>query len=189
MQTTLSAALILLAAATVQAVAQPSTATSGTTAPGMTAPGMTTPGMTTPGMTTPGMTMPPAGGSGGTSHSAGDASPSSVSPSSVSPSSVSPSSGSPSSGSPSSVSPSTGAFRQANRKMMHGMMVPMSGDPDRDFVAGMLPHHQGAVDMAKVELQYGKDPEMRQLATDIVGAQEKEIGQMKVWQAKHPATH
>jgi uncharacterized protein (DUF305 family) len=72
---------------------------------------------------------------------------------------------------------------------MHGMMVPMSGDPDRDFVAGMLPHHQGAVDMAKVELQYGKDPEMRQLATDIVGAQEKEIGQMKVWQAKHPATH
>jgi hypothetical protein len=169
MQTTLSAALILLAAATVPAVAQPSTATSGTTAPGMTAPGMTTPGMTTPGMT-----MPPAGGSGGTSHSAGDASPSSVSPSS---------------GSPSSVSPSTGAFRQANRKMMHGMMVPMSGDPDRDFVAGMLPHHQGAVDMAKVELQYGKDPEMRQLATDIVGAQEKEIGQMKVWQAKHPATH
>jgi hypothetical protein len=184
MQTTLSAALILLAAATVPAVAQPSTATSGTTAPGMTAPGMTTPGMTTPGMTTPGMTMPPAGGSGGTSHSAGDASPSSVSPSSVSPSSVS-----PSSVSPSSVSPSTGAFRQANRKMMHGMMVPMSGDPDRDFVAGMLPHHQGAVDMAKVELQYGKDPEMRQLATDIVGAQEKEIGQMKVWQAKHPATH
>jgi hypothetical protein len=174
MQTTLSAALILLAAATVPAVAQPSAATSGTTAPGMTAPGMTTPGMTTPGMTMPGMTMPPAGGSGGTSHSAGDASPSSVSPSS---------------GSPSSVSPSTGAFRQANRKMMHGMMVPMSGDPDRDFVAGMLPHHQGAVDMAKVELQYGKDPEMRQLATDIVGAQEKEIGQMKVWQAKHPATH
>jgi hypothetical protein len=174
MQTTLSAALILLAAATVPAVAQPSAATSGTMAPGMTAPGMTTPGMTTPGMTMPGMTMPPAGGSGGTSHSAGDASPSSVSPSS---------------GSPSSVSPSTGAFRQANRKMMHGMMVPMSGDPDRDFVAGMLPHHQGAVDMAKVELQYGKDPEMRQLATDIVGAQEKEIGQMKVWQAKHPATH
>lgn len=71
---------------------------------------------------------------------------------------------------------------------MYSMMGAMSGDADRDFVAGMLPHHQGAVDMAKVELRYGKDPEMRRLAESIVEAQDKEIGQMHAWQAKHVTT-
>lgn len=73
---------------------------------------------------------------------------------------------------------------------MHDMMVGMhqsmpTGNTDVDFVRMMLPHHQAAVDMAKTELQYGKDPELKALATDIVAAQDKEIAMMKAWQAKH----
>jgi uncharacterized protein (DUF305 family) len=80
--------------------------------------------------------------------------------------------------------PSTTAYKQAMDKMHHGMMVPYTGNADRDFVAGMIPHHQGAVEMAQVELKYGTDPDLRKLAQDIVAAQEKEIAFMKAWQAK-----
>jgi uncharacterized protein (DUF305 family) len=53
--------------------------------------------------------------------------------------------------------------------------APMTGDPDHDFAAMMIPHHQGAVDMAKAELIYGKDPVLRRLAQEIVVTQEQEI--------------
>ena len=85
------------------------------------------------------------------------------------------------------TSPSTKAFKAADENVMKDMDRPMSGNADRDFVAGMLPHHGGAVDMARVEIQYGKDPEMLRLARGIIAAQEKEIALMKTWQAKHPA--
>lgn len=83
------------------------------------------------------------------------------------------------------TSPSSQAFKDANERMMKGMNGPLSGNADQDFVAGMIPHHQGAIDMAKIELQYGKDPQLRRLAQAIIGAQQKEIAEMRTWQNKH----
>jgi uncharacterized protein (DUF305 family) len=82
-------------------------------------------------------------------------------------------------------SPADKAFMASMQAMMKDMQAKPTGDADKDFVNMMLPHHQGAVDMAKVELHYGKDPMLRDLATAIIAAQEKEIGMMKAWQAKH----
>jgi uncharacterized protein (DUF305 family) len=82
-------------------------------------------------------------------------------------------------------SPADKAFMESMQTMMKDMHAKPTGDADKDFVNMMLPHHHGAVDMAKVELQYGKDPMLRELATSIIAAQEKEIGIMKGWQAKH----
>ena len=72
------------------------------------------------------------------------------------------------------------------QKMNHDMTaVPMTGNPDRDFVAMMIPHHQGAIDMAQYQLRHGKDAAIRRLARDIVAAQKKEIAMMQHWQATH----
>jgi uncharacterized protein (DUF305 family) len=77
------------------------------------------------------------------------------------------------------------AFKEANDMMMHGMPS-LTGDADKDFVMLMIPHHQGAIDMANIELKYGKDETLRAMAQAIVAAEEKEIKEMKDWQAKHP---
>ncbi|WP_454848333.1 CopM family metallochaperone [Rhizobium binxianense] len=82
-------------------------------------------------------------------------------------------------------SASSTAFSEANAKMHKDMAIQYSGDADADFVRSMIPHHQGAIDMAKIELQYGKDPELRKLAENIVKAQEAEIADMKAWLQAH----
>jgi uncharacterized protein (DUF305 family) len=81
---------------------------------------------------------------------------------------------------------STKAYALAMSTMMDGMMIDPSGKPDLDFARGMIPHHQGAIDMAKVELQYGQDETLKKLAGDIVKAQQGEIAFMQEWQKKHP---
>ena len=60
-----------------------------------------------------------------------------------------------------------------------------SGNEDADFVNLMLPHHQAAVDMAKTELLYGNDPQMRRLAQEIITDQESDIQLMQLWLSRH----
>lgn len=82
-------------------------------------------------------------------------------------------------------SEATLAFMEANTRMHAAMTIPFTGDADADFIAGMIPHHQGAVEMAKIVLEHGTDPEVRKLAEGIIGAQEAEIQWMEDWLAKN----
>ena len=81
-------------------------------------------------------------------------------------------------------SAATKKYEAVMAKMMKSMMMSMTGKPDLDFVNGMMPHHQGAIDMAKVDLQYGKSLEIQKLAANIIKSQEGEIAFMKKWLAK-----
>ena len=83
--------------------------------------------------------------------------------------------------------PASQAYMDGMRKMNRDMRKPMTGDADQDFARMMLSHHRGAVDMAKVQLQYGKDPELRTLAQKIVEDQSREIAQLQDWLKRHPA--
>ena len=82
-------------------------------------------------------------------------------------------------------SASTKAYRDASMKMHKDMDIPYSGDADADFVRGMIPHHQGAIDMARIVLAHGKDPEIRKLAESVISDQEKEVAMMKDWLKKN----
>lgn len=77
------------------------------------------------------------------------------------------------------------AFAHANMVMHGAMNITYSGNADMDFVRGMMPHHKGAIDMAKIVLTSGKDPEIRKLAEGIVKAQEGEIAEMQAWLKAH----
>lgn len=82
-------------------------------------------------------------------------------------------------------SAATKAYKEANTKMHKDMDIAYSGDADADFVRGMIPHHQGAIDMAKVVLAHGKDPEIRKLAESVIRDQEKEVALMREWLKKN----
>lgn len=66
--------------------------------------------------------------------------------------------------------------------------APMNGNVDHDFATMMVPHHQGAIEMAKAELLFGKDPTMRRLAQEILVDQKSEIDAMDLWLSKQPKT-
>jgi uncharacterized protein (DUF305 family) len=73
-----------------------------------------------------------------------------------------------------------------NDKMHREMAIELTGNVDVDFAKSMIVHHQGAVDMAKITLAFGKDPEIRKLAEEVVRTQEAEISMMRGWLDKQP---
>ena len=74
-----------------------------------------------------------------------------------------------------------GSMERMDRQMA---TAPMNGNADHDFAAMMIPHHKGAIDMAKAELIYGKDAVMRRLAQEILVDQQSEIDAMQLWLEK-----
>ena len=73
-------------------------------------------------------------------------------------------------------------FAASHERMMEDMHgFELTGDPDYDFVRGMIPHHEAAIDMARILLQYSDDPELRSLAEDVIREQEREIREMQDW--------
>ncbi|MET3890305.1 uncharacterized protein (DUF305 family) [Bosea sp. OAE506] len=80
---------------------------------------------------------------------------------------------------------STKDFKSADMKMMHDMAVPYTGNADVDFRIKMIPHHQGAIDMAKVALAHAKDETTKTLAAQIIKDQEREIAEMREWLSKN----
>lgn len=87
---------------------------------------------------------------------------------------------------PSVENEAVAAYKEAMDKMHHAMAVKPSGCADRDFVLGMIPHHQGAIDMAWVQLKYGRDAQLKEIANDIIRSQQQEIAKMQKWLEANP---
>lgn len=82
-------------------------------------------------------------------------------------------------------SPATEAYRAANLAMHEAMDIEFTDNADIDFARGMIGHHQGAIDMARIVLEHGEDPELRQLAEKVIEAQEAEIAFLRNWIAQN----
>lgn len=81
--------------------------------------------------------------------------------------------------------PVSQAYAEANRRMHAAMDLEFTGNPDLDFALGMLAHHQGAIDMAKIAAEHGTDPEIRKFAEGVIQAQSAEIEFLQKWLAEH----
>ncbi|WP_437166993.1 CopM family metallochaperone [Falsiroseomonas sp. E2-1-a20] len=74
----------------------------------------------------------------------------------------------------------------ANEKMHRDMAITFTGDADRDFAASMIPHHEGAIAMARIQLAHGRDAAMRRLAEAVIREQEREIIELRAFLARTP---
>jgi uncharacterized protein (DUF305 family) len=81
--------------------------------------------------------------------------------------------------------PASQAYAEANRRMHAAMDLEFTGNADLDFAAGMIAHHRGAIDMAKIVLEHGKDPEIRDFAEGVIAAQSAEIEFLEKWIAEN----
>ncbi|MBZ4023338.1 hypothetical protein CKO11_12805 [Rhodobacter sp. TJ_12] len=83
------------------------------------------------------------------------------------------------------AAPSTPAFEAARARMQTGMSTPYTGDADLDFVRAMVPHHQGAMEMARIVLENGADPALRQRAKAMLERDQAELDWLEGWLVKH----
>jgi uncharacterized protein (DUF305 family) len=84
------------------------------------------------------------------------------------------------------MTPAMRGYHAAMHKMRQDMPHRLTGDPDVDFARSMVPHHQAAIDMARVEAEHGKDPALKEMAQKMIEAQSREVGQLETWLKDHP---